>query len=139
MTVFRKVLVNQIFMSPFLNALFFTYVIMTRNTTASTTSNTNTKKDYSGFKKHNIKMNTNTSTKLQLIKKKLSQDLLPTIYRSCVYWITLNLINFRFVKVMLTITIIITAITTIHQCCHYYYTSLLLLFPSLAITILTII
>jgi len=84
-------------MSPFLNALFFTYVIMTRNTTASTTT-TNTKKDYSGFKKHNTKMNTNTNTKLQLIKKKLSQDLLPTIYRSCVYWITLNLINFRFVK-----------------------------------------
>ena len=119
MTVFRKVLVNQIFMSPFLNALFFTYVIMTRNTTASTTSSNNTKKDYSGFKKHNIKI-TNTSTKLQLIKKKLSQDLLPTIYRSCVYWITLNLINFRFVKVMLT--------TTNYYYCNYYYYKPLLLY-----------
>ena len=102
-------------MSPFLNALFFTYVIMTRNTTASTTSSTNTKRDYSGFKKHNIKTNTNTSTstKLQLIKKKLSQDLLPTIYRSCVYWITLNLINFRFVKVILILLLILLLLSSL--------------------------
>jgi len=86
--------VNQFFMSPFLNALFFTYVILTRNNTSNTTPST--KKDYSGFKKHTT---ITTPTKLQLIQKKLSQDLLPTIYRSCIYWITLNLINFRFVKV----------------------------------------
>lgn len=92
-SVVRKVLVNQVFMSPFLNALFFTYVILTRNTTSTSTSTSGTTKKYD--KINNNKSNTN---KIQLIKKKLATDLLPTIYRSCVFWITLNLINFRFVK-----------------------------------------
>ena len=81
-------------MSPFLNALFFTFVILTRNNTSNTINST--KRDYSGFKKYTT---ITPPTKLQLLTKKLSQDLLPTIYRSCVYWITLNLLNFKFVKV----------------------------------------
>lgn len=68
--VLLKVFINQLVMSPFLNGLFFGYVIMTR--------------DF----KNTIKQ------KLELYKKKISKDLLPTIKRSCVYWSFIHIYNF---------------------------------------------
>lgn len=68
--VILKVFINQILMSPFLNSLFFGYVILTRD------------------------FNNNLQQKFILYKKKLSVDLLPTIARSCVYWSIVHLYNF---------------------------------------------
>jgi hypothetical protein len=68
--VLLKVFINQLIMSPFLNSLFFGYVILTRD-----------------FK--------NTiPQKIELYKRKLSKDLLPTIKRSCVYWSLVHIYNF---------------------------------------------
>jgi len=69
-SILRKVGVNQLFMSPFLNALFFSWVTFTRNPLSP------------------------LSTKLTTLKSKLAQDLLPTILRSCVFWTIWNLGNF---------------------------------------------
>ena len=54
--VFLKVAINQLIMSPFLNSLFFGYVILTRDLTNS------------------------LSEKLEIYRMKLKQDLMPTIY-----------------------------------------------------------
>jgi hypothetical protein len=72
--VVRKVLVNQFFMSPFLNTLFFTWVVFTRKPFAST-----------------------LSQKFATLKTKLRVDLPATIARSCVYWTVLNTFNFALV------------------------------------------
>ena len=65
-----KIFVNQFFMSPFLNALFFSWVVFTR--------------DYqSSFKE-----------KRTTLSHKLANDLLPTIQRSCIYWSFVHLVNF---------------------------------------------
>ena len=68
--VIQKVFINQLIMSPFLNSLFFCYVIFTRDFTSTLTQ------------------------KYTLLKKKLQADLLPTIARSCVYWSIIHLYNF---------------------------------------------
>jgi hypothetical protein len=72
--VVRKVLVNQFFMSPFLNTVFFTWVVFTRKPFAST-----------------------LSQKIATLKAKLRVDLPSTIARSCVYWTVLNTFNFALV------------------------------------------
>jgi len=69
-SVLLKVFINQLIMSPFLNTLFFGYVIFTRDFKSSL------------IQKH------------VLFKKKLRADLLPTIARSCVYWSIVHLYNF---------------------------------------------
>lgn len=71
--IVKKVFINQLVMSPFLNSLFFTYVCATRDLTST------------------------LSQKFQQIKQKLSKDLLPTIKRSCVYWGFVQYINFSYV------------------------------------------
>jgi len=68
----KKVMVNQLVMSPGLNGLFFTFTTYTRGDVAG------------GDKK-------------AFLKRKLATDLLPTIKRSCVYWGTVQLVNFLFV------------------------------------------
>jgi hypothetical protein len=68
--VILKVFINQLIMSPFLNSLFFGYVIFTRDFTSTLTQ------------------------KYTLLNKKLQVDLLPTIARSCVYWSIVHLYNF---------------------------------------------
>lgn len=65
-----KIFVNQFFMSPFLNALFFSWVVFTRDYKSSFTEKRNT------------------------LSNKLAKDLLPTIQRSCIYWSFVHLINF---------------------------------------------
>lgn len=65
-----KIFVNQFFMSPFLNALFFTWVVFTR--------------DY----------RSPLAEKTQTLSAKLKKDLLPTIQRSCAYWSLVHLVNF---------------------------------------------
>lgn len=71
--VIKKVLINQLFMSPLLNGMFFTYVTLTRDVTST------------------------ISRKIEQIKLKLSKDLLPTIKRSCVYWGIVQFVNFSYV------------------------------------------
>ena len=71
--VLKKVFINQLFMSPLLNGMFFTYVTATRDVTST------------------------ISQKIQQIKLKLSKDLLPTIRRSCVYWGIVQFLNFSYV------------------------------------------
>ena len=71
--IIRKVGVNQFFMSPFLNALFFSWVTFTRSPLSP------------------------LSTKLTTLRSKLAQDLMPTILRSCVFWTIWNLGNFGLV------------------------------------------
>ena len=68
--VILKVFINQLIMSPFLNSLFFGYVIFTRDFTSTLTQ------------------------KYTLLNKKLQVDLLPTIARPCVYWSIVHLYNF---------------------------------------------
>ena len=71
--VILKVGVNQFFMSPFLNTLFFSWVTFTRSSSSS------------------------LSEKASTLKRKLNQDLKPTILRSLVYWSTWNLASFGIV------------------------------------------
>lgn len=71
--VLKKVFINQLFMSPLLNGMFFTYVTVTRDVTST------------------------MSQKIQQIKLKLSKDLLPTIKRSCVYWGIVQFVNFSYI------------------------------------------
>ena len=68
----KKVMVNQLVMSPGLNGLFFTFATYTRGDVVG------------GDKK-------------AFLGRKLATDLLPTIKRSCVYWGTVQLVNFLFV------------------------------------------
>ena len=68
--VLKKVTINQFFMSPILNSLFFTYVTLTRE------------------------LKSNLSQKIRSVKMKLGKDLIPTIKRSCVYWGIIQTINF---------------------------------------------
>jgi Mpv17 / PMP22 family len=68
--VLKKVTINQFFMSPILNSLFFTYVTLTRE------------------------LKSNLSQKIRSVKIKLGKDLIPTIKRSCVYWGIIQTINF---------------------------------------------
>ena len=68
--VLKKVTINQFFMSPILNSLFFTYVTLTRE------------------------LKSNLSQKIRSVKLKLGKDLIPTIKRSCVYWGIIQTINF---------------------------------------------
>jgi hypothetical protein len=60
--IIKKVFINQFFMSPILNSMFFTYVTITRDLTSS------------------------FDQKMKQVVSKLKRDLLPTIKRSCVYW-----------------------------------------------------
>jgi len=75
-SILRKVGVNQFFMSPFLNMLFFSWVTFTRGNPFSTSF----------------------PTKMDSLRRKLSQDLVPTILRSCVYWTVFNCFNFGVVS-----------------------------------------
>lgn len=68
--VMKKVTINQFFMSPILNSLFFTYVTLTRD------------------------LRSNLSEKYRSVKMKLGKDLIPTIKRSCIYWGIVQTINF---------------------------------------------
>lgn len=69
--VLLKVLIIQLVMAPRLNTLFFGYVILT--------------KDRSRF-----------NLKVDMFKKKLKTDLLPTIKRSCVFWSIVQFYDFLF-------------------------------------------
>lgn len=60
--ILKKVFINQFFMSPILNSMFFTYVTVTRNLTSS------------------------FDQKMKQVVQKLKRDLIPTIKRSCMYW-----------------------------------------------------
>jgi hypothetical protein len=60
--ILKKVFINQFFMSPILNSMFFTYVTITRDLTSS------------------------FDQKMKQVISKLKRDLIPTIKRSCVYW-----------------------------------------------------
>ena len=71
--VLKKVTINQFFMSPLLNSMFFTYVTLTRDLTSS------------------------LAEKLRQVPIKLKKDLIPTIKRSCVYWGVAQTVNFSFV------------------------------------------
>jgi len=73
-SIVRKVGVNQVVISPFLNALFFAWVTFTRNP-----------------------LSTTLGTKLSMLQQKLNQDLLPTYIRSCAFWVIFNLMNFGLV------------------------------------------
>ena len=68
-----KVAINQSVMSPGLNSLFFAYVIFVRD------------------------LVTPLNVKLQLLKKKLAADLVPTMLRSCLYWGTVQFFNFAYI------------------------------------------
>jgi Mpv17 / PMP22 family len=68
--VLKKVTINQFFMSPILNSLFFTYVTLTRE------------------------LKSDLAQKIRSVKMKLGKDLIPTIKRSCVYWGIIQTINF---------------------------------------------
>lgn len=74
-SIVRKVGVNQVVISPFLNALFFAWVTFTRNP-----------------------LSTTLSTKLSMLSQKLQKDLLPTYIRSCAFWVIFNLMNFGLVE-----------------------------------------
>ena len=65
----KKVGVNQLVMSPGLNALFFAFTTYTRGDVGS-------------------------GQKLAFLKRKLAADLIPTMKRSCLYWGTIQLVNF---------------------------------------------
>jgi hypothetical protein len=71
--VLKKVTINQFFMSPLLNSMFFTYVTLTRDLTSS------------------------LKEKIKQVPIKLKKDLIPTIKRSCVYWGVAQTVNFSFV------------------------------------------
>jgi len=62
----KKVMFNQLFMSPGLNAFFFSFVIFTRNFECS------------------------FQTKFEMLKRKLRNDLPPTLMRSFAYWTIVN-------------------------------------------------
>ena len=72
--VLKKVTINQFFMSPILNSLFFTYVTATRD------------------------INTTLRQKFLQIEKKLKKDLIPTMKRSCVFWGIVQTINFSVIS-----------------------------------------
>ena len=73
--VIQKVAVNQIFMSPVLNGMFFTWVVLTRD------------------------LSSTLQEKASIVRAKLGRDLMPTIKRSCVFWSTLNLLNFFIIPI----------------------------------------
>lgn len=72
--VIKKVVVNQICMSPILNSLFFIWVGATRGG-----------------------LDTNIQDKTELILRKITQDLVPTMKRSFGYWGVINIANFSVV------------------------------------------
>mmetsp|Transcript_3677 Transcript_3677/g.3831 ORF Transcript_3677/g.3831 Transcript_3677/m.3831 type:complete len:222 (-) Transcript_3677:599-1264(-) len=72
--IIKKVFINQFFMSPILNSMFFTYVTITRDLTSS------------------------FDQKMKQVVSKLKRDLLPTIKRSCVYWGIIQFINFSYIR-----------------------------------------
>jgi hypothetical protein len=74
----KKVTVNQIVMSPLLNSMFFSFTTYTRSDVAGTTRG-------------------------EYLKRKLAQDLIPTIKRSCAYWGTVQLVNFLYVPQRFTL------------------------------------
>lgn len=71
--ILKKIFVNQLFMSPFLNVLFFAWVVFTRD------------------------LDSDLRQKRAVLSRKLSADLLGTIQRSCVYWTAVHLANFSIV------------------------------------------
>jgi len=68
----KKVFVNQFFMSPGLNSLFFCYTTFTRNDVPK-------------------------ETRMSFLRKKLAKDLVPTMKRSCAYWGTIQMVNFLYI------------------------------------------
>ena len=73
-----KVALNQVVMSPGLNAGFFSFVVLTRVEPA-------------------VRWNAN---KAKILKNKLKMDLPQTIRRSCYFWSCAQTINFRFMPLM---------------------------------------
>ena len=71
----KKVAVNQLFMAPFLNTAFFTFVILTRMQPIA-------------------RMNRD---KWSALREKCAADLVPTIMRGNVFWTTCQTVNFKFV------------------------------------------
>ncbi len=71
----QKLFVNQVVMSPILNGLFFSWVVMTRNLSET-------------FQK-----------RLTDLRTKLATDLVPTMARSCLYWGIMNTANFTVVPI----------------------------------------
>ena len=72
--VVKKVMINQAIMSPFLNSLFFTWVSFTRDLSLS------------------------LRERAAATQRKLAQDLVPTIVRSCVYWGIAQSVNFWYIS-----------------------------------------
>lgn len=72
--VLAKVAVNQICMSPILNSMFFIWIGITRG----------------GF-------STTFHQKAGLIREKITNDLVPTMARSCGFWGVFNIANFSVV------------------------------------------
>jgi hypothetical protein len=72
----KKVIINQAVMSPLLNSLFFTWVSYTRDLSSSW----------------------NFADRTQQLKKKLSQDLIPTIKKSWGYWGVAQFCNFWWIS-----------------------------------------
>ena len=92
----KKLFVNQLFLSPGLNAGFFAFVVLTRN-------------QPSGW------MN---SEKWGLLKAKLSKDLLAVCMRSNVFWICVQTLNFAILPESLTVmsTNFFFVIWTVYLC-----------------------
>ena len=74
----KKVTVNQIVMSPLLNAMFFAFTTYTRGDVAG-------------------------GSRRAFLRRKLDQDLVPTMKRSCVYWGSVQLVNFLYVPQRFTL------------------------------------
>lgn len=77
----KKLVVNQLALSPFLSAFFFLFVIFTQ--TAPT-----------------VRM---TGEKWTAYKEKIVTDLWPTLVRGNIYWPIVQTINFRFIPSNLTV------------------------------------
>jgi hypothetical protein len=75
--VVKKVIINQAVMSPFLNSCFFTWVSFTRD------------------------LSLTLGQRAEATRKKLAQDLVPTIVRSCMYWGVAQSVNFWYVSRLL--------------------------------------
>jgi protein Mpv17 len=74
-----KVSVNQVVMSPSLNVLFFSYTTYTRRDVSS------------------------VMPRAEFLKMKIKQDLVPTIKRSCLYWGSLQFLNFMYIPAQYTL------------------------------------
>uniref|UniRef100_A0A7S1TPY3 Uncharacterized protein n=2 Tax=Phaeomonas parva TaxID=124430 RepID=A0A7S1TPY3_9STRA len=92
----QKTFVNQLFMSPGLNMAFFAFVLITREGAARKAP-----------KEPPMRLNGEGPPPPRgfwpQYKAKLRADLWPTIVRSCGFWGTVQMVNFRYVPETLTL------------------------------------